>query len=63
LWFAQNILELTETSLDITIGKASKKYSNLHKSWLHMYQAWMNLEVKGEHIPVDNNIIDVLDCD
>jgi hypothetical protein len=37
LWFAQNILELTETSLEITIGSGSKKYSILHKSWLRMY--------------------------
>jgi hypothetical protein len=28
-----------------------------------LYQAWMNLCVPGDHIPVDNNIIDVLDCD
>jgi len=53
LWFDRNMLELKEADLEITIGSGNKKYSKLHKSWLHAYRVWIGLDAEEDYTTVE----------
>ena len=42
MWFDRNMIELKESEVEELIGATGGKFSKLHKSWLCMYQIWMD---------------------
>ena len=43
MWVDRNMIQLKESDVEDLIGLAEGKFSNLHKSWLRVYQVWMGL--------------------
>ena len=60
-WFDQNMLSLKKSDLESMIGAAGRKFSDLHKSWLHVYRVWMGMDPNGDSLPVDD-LYDALDA-
>jgi len=59
-WFENNMLKLREADLESMIGSLGGKFSNLHRSWLRAYWAWMG-DAQRDRPPADDNLDDPMD--